>query len=77
MSRCGVCGFVGHDRRTCEVRAEELRQILELFMYKCGVCGKTGHNRRSCPDDPSVDSLASKILGILGSGKIRVRLRRS
>lgn len=62
---CSYCGEVGHNARTCAIkaldmlRAEEEAKALEAakntknrpsgLTYKCSYCGKVGHNSRNCP----------------------------
>ena len=54
MKRCGNCGVVGHNRRTCQV-PEHYADICHPTPppptdrpKKCGNCGEFGHNRRTC-----------------------------
>ena len=58
MKRCGNCGVVGHNRRTCSV-PEHYAAICHPVKVpgphkslgvrkKCGGCGEFGHNRRTC-----------------------------
>jgi len=58
MKRCGNCGGLGHNRRTCGV-PEHYAAIChptlppapahKTTQKKCGHCGVLGHNRRTCP----------------------------
>lgn len=62
--KCGKCGQVGHNSRTCEnvFSAEKAVQIFKKSdtlkvasnnakgTYKCGFCGELGHNKRTCPN---------------------------
>jgi len=53
FKRCGNCGVLGHNRRTCEV-PEHYAAICHPCSppsdnhKKCGNCGEMGHNRRTC-----------------------------
>ena len=38
LRRCGVCGQLGHNRRTCSVKPPR----------RCSVCSQPGHNARTC-----------------------------
>ena len=58
MKRCGNCGGLGHNRRTCGV-PEHYAAIChptpppppahKTTQKQCGHCGVLGHNRRTCP----------------------------
>jgi len=58
MKRCGNCGGLGHNRRTCGV-PEHYAAIChptpvpppahKKTQKQCGHCGMLGHNRRTCP----------------------------
>ena len=58
MKRCGNCGGLGHNRRTCGV-PEHYAAIChptptpkpahKTTQRQCGHCGVMGHNRRTCP----------------------------
>ena len=41
--KCGLCGVLGHNRRSCGGLI-----IIKKRKVTCGVCGEEGHNRRSC-----------------------------
>ena len=63
MKRCGNCGVVGHNRRTCSV-PEHYAAICHPTTAptggtkKCGKCGVFGHNRRTCgADEPEVSAV--------------------
>ena len=62
MRRCGNCGGMGHNRRTCgvpEVYAAichptsapkpSPKPVDRKIQKQCGHCGILGHNRRTCP----------------------------
>tara|TARA_R110000824_G_scaffold197536_5_gene381116 strand:- start:1374 stop:2423 length:1050 start_codon:yes stop_codon:yes gene_type:complete len=54
--KCGACGLIGHNRRTCVAKppgtpALDYRIGKEV---KCGACGKRGHNKRTCPERPRI-----------------------
>lgn len=49
--KCGACGLVGHNRRTCVAKPPGT-PALDFRIgknVKCGACGERGHNKRTCP----------------------------
>jgi len=52
--RCGGCGELGHNRRTCTLAEPLVVMCLPCGPKpspagrKCGRCGEVGHNRRTC-----------------------------
>ena len=59
LKRCGNCGVLGHNRRTCQV-PENYAAICHptpapkaTGSRKCGACGLMGHIRRSCGATPA------------------------
>jgi hypothetical protein len=40
--RCGICGDLGHNARTCFLKLPEKKK------KQCGICGDLGHNARTC-----------------------------
>ena len=54
--KCGACGLVGHNRRTCVAKPPGIPALDYRIgkEVKCGACGKRGHNKRTCPERPRV-----------------------
>ncbi len=52
--RCGKCGEVGHNARTCkgsvkEAKIPKVTKKNRKHRKKCGLCGVFDHNARTCP----------------------------
>lgn len=60
--RCGKCGEVGHNARTCKsafrkadvtvsaAPVQKRRKRVERGPRKCSICGQSGHNARTCKE---------------------------
>ena len=58
MRKCGACGEVGHNRRTCPGVVEEIAELVvekpEIKTKRkrkpkvCSVCYEEGHTKKSC-----------------------------
>lgn len=44
--KCGVCGQLGHNARTCSYGVPQPRPV--PVPRRCGSCGMFGHNSRTC-----------------------------